>query len=887
MPVVLVKIHPSPTNGPVHSTEADIKDLSLSTPAAATALCIGDAVDQLDANTTEDGGTKNAEPNNAESDDEDFQTFQKQAQTMTMTEGDGTTVVATTIPPEKGDTADTVKEIVLEPGDSTATALIESTLEHTEQGEGSNSLRSLSIRKLVAELKGAEGSHDVRPHAATDLEEKVLQKGRFVSPKDFELLKVIGMGAFGKVLQVRSKVTGQVLAMKIISKRKLKSKHGYVENVKAERNILTRVKHPFVVTMHCSFQTREKLFILMDFLAGGELFLRIGREGIFLEKTAAFYLAEIILALDHLHQLGIIHRDLKPENVLLGADGHVVLTDFGLAKDFGQGSLNEEERALTICGTQEYMAPEMIARKGYGRAADYWSLGCIAYEMLNGLPPFIRKRNEGSKDLFRKIMTEKVKMPSGASANACKLLKGLLNRNVENRLGTTRNKMFEVGGVAAIKNLPFFEQIDWEKLEKKDVEAPVTLDVDNEHDLQHFHDEFVNMALPRSVIEMSKDDFTPKRIESEHFRGFSFIQDGFVLPERDQKQLDAYWNAVDEDGESASEVASSKCEDEGIPPVVEPKKKRPPRKKKKNRGADEAAGSAPCTPAQSVVGSSPPSEVGEEDGRPGDEVSKTPAVVKMVDTTHTKSPVKPVVTKTAEISQNGKANEKETPTASQKNKEEVKKSPPSLNSSSKAWTPAAQQPKAWSTPSAPKAVAPVLSSTIKPAVEQWQSVGSAKEKLGNVNTRPTPWAKNYAQTPRNNGWNTVAPGSTGRGIPQQPGPRTRPGGNPWGGPASARVPPTPTRDDASSQSSDWRSHAMSGRVPPAPMSDIASSPSSDWRSHTISPRTPGDGRTIRKTPVPPQQQTWPSLDDPSLPSKATLKPKAAASKLQGAWASRR
>ena len=102
------------------------------------------------------------------------------------------------------------------------------------------------------------------------------------------------------------------------------------------------------------------------------------------------------------------------------------------------------------------MAPEMIARKGYGRAADYWSLGCIAYEMLNGLPPFIRKRNEGSKDLFRKIMTEKVKMPSGASAHACKLLKGLLNRNVANRLGTTRNKMFEVGGVAAIKNLPFF-----------------------------------------------------------------------------------------------------------------------------------------------------------------------------------------------------------------------------------------------------------------------------------------------------------------------------------------------------------------------------------------------------------------------------------------------
>ena len=115
----------------------------------------------------------------------------------------------------------------------------------------------------------------------------------------------------------------------------------------------------------------------MDFLSGGELFLRLGREGIFLEKTAAFYVAEIILALDHLHGLGVLHRDLKPENVLLGNDGHLVLTDFGLAKDFGSNWTDEEEgeRARTICGTQEYMAPEMVAAKGYGKAADYWSLG--------------------------------------------------------------------------------------------------------------------------------------------------------------------------------------------------------------------------------------------------------------------------------------------------------------------------------------------------------------------------------------------------------------------------------------------------------------------------------------------------------------------------------
>lgn len=178
-------------------------------------------------------------------------------------------------------------------------------------------------------------------------------RARYVTPKDFELLKVIGMGAFGKVLQVRNKQSKQVVAMKVISKRLLKRKSGYIENVQAERDIMTKIRHPFVVTMHCSFQTRDKLFIIMDFLAGGELFLKLGREGIFLENTAAFYLAEIILALDHLHTHGILHRDLKPENVLLSSTGHCCLTDFGLAKDFGGGFRNEEDesRARTVCGT--------------------------------------------------------------------------------------------------------------------------------------------------------------------------------------------------------------------------------------------------------------------------------------------------------------------------------------------------------------------------------------------------------------------------------------------------------------------------------------------------------------------------------------------------------
>jgi ribosomal protein S6 kinase beta len=312
---------------------------------------------------------------------------------------------------------------------------------------------------------------------------------RYATPQDFELLKVIGMGAFGKVLQVRNKKTKQILAMKVISKRLLKKKPSYIANMQAESEIMTKVNHPFIVTMHCSFQTREKLFIVMDFLAGGELFLRLGREGIFLESTAKFYIAEIVLALEHLHSKGILHRDLKPENILLGSDGHLCLTDFGLAKDFGwdKGPQDEDGKALTVCGTQEYMAPEMVARKGYTKAADWWSLGCIAYEMLAGNPPFQSKK--GAKDLFEKIMTEKVKMPLGSTASACILLKGLLNRNTMARFGAAKSTMFQVGGVTQIKQLAFFSSIDWIKLEKKEVMPPMSSDVDGDDDLRHFYDE--------------------------------------------------------------------------------------------------------------------------------------------------------------------------------------------------------------------------------------------------------------------------------------------------------------------------------------------------------------------------------------------------------------
>mmetsp|Transcript_23735 Transcript_23735/g.65850 ORF Transcript_23735/g.65850 Transcript_23735/m.65850 type:complete len:818 (-) Transcript_23735:93-2546(-) len=684
----------------------------------------------------------------------------------------------------------------------------------------------------------------------------------FVTPKDFELLKVIGMGAFGKVLQVRNKQSAQILAMKIISKRQLRKKSGYIENIQAERNILKRVNHPFVVKMHCSFQTREKLFIIMDFLAGGELFLRLGREGIFMERDAAFYLAETISGVDHLHNLGILHRDLKPENILLCNDGHICLTDFGLAKDFGTGwsdrdGSEDQERARTICGTQEYMAPEMVANKGYGKAADYWSLGCIAYEMLNGLPPFSSK--QGSKELFRKIMSEKVKMPPGSTAEACKLLKGLLNRNPDKRLGSARSTMFEVGGVAGLKQQPFFAKIDWIKLDLKQLKPPYDLNVDNESDLRNFHNEFTEMPLPRSVKEMSKEDHKPRRIASDTFRGFSFIQDDFALPSRDAKEIENYWKTVEEDGESDSDLASSKfgSDTEQAPTPQPEKKKRPPRKrKKKKKNADLAA-------------------------------SETASVVS-ADTATTPMP-SDTEGETASVPSEAKAPQQES-ASNDPPKQAV--APPLPQPKSSGITIAAS-----SKPLATKTEMPPPKPVVKDA---WTSVGTSGAKSRNrvAGYSPTT-SKSSFNTTQSRPQSLNAPGiaasarpglvPSGR-IPAPTGKAPPPGS--W----AARLHQASTATSSATSQQARPGNPTTSAPPPPP------SPSSDWRTHS-SPQirraikrgslqsaaastngTTGLGRSGPGSGT----NTWPSLNDfpaaPSLnPAKPTPKPNRP---VAGAWASR-
>ncbi|CAM9251021.1 unnamed protein product, partial [Lampetra fluviatilis] len=187
-------------------------------------------------------------------------------------------------------------------------------------------------------------------------------------------------------------------------------------HTKAERNILEAIRHPFIVELAYAFQTGGKLYLILEYLSGGELFMQLEREGIFMEDTACFYLAEITLALGHLHSHGIIYRDLKPENIMLNHQGHIKLTDFGLCKE----SIHEGAMTHTFCGTIEYMAPEILRRSGHNRSVDWWSLGALMYDMLTGAPPFAA---ENRKKTIDKILKCKLSLPPYLSQEARDVLK--------------------------------------------------------------------------------------------------------------------------------------------------------------------------------------------------------------------------------------------------------------------------------------------------------------------------------------------------------------------------------------------------------------------------------------------------------------------------------
>jgi tRNA A-37 threonylcarbamoyl transferase component Bud32 len=228
---------------------------------------------------------------------------------------------------------------------------------------------------------------------------------RTINLDSFDIMKVIGKGSFGKVFLVREKASKTIYAMKVLQKEYVIRKN-QVEHTKTERNVLEKVNHPYIVGLNMAFQTPDKLFFVLDYCSGGELFFHLGKVGRFPEPRAKFYTAEIVLALEYVHSLGVIYRDLKPENVLLDSKGNVRLTDFGLSKE---GVKDHSSGANSFCGTPEYIAPEVIGRLGHGRAVDWWSTGALLFEMLAGLPPFYSKNKE---QMFEKIMRAPLTCPS-------------------------------------------------------------------------------------------------------------------------------------------------------------------------------------------------------------------------------------------------------------------------------------------------------------------------------------------------------------------------------------------------------------------------------------------------------------------------------------------
>jgi serine/threonine protein kinase len=343
--------------------------------------------------------------------------------------------------------------------------------------------------------------------------------GQAVGCGDFALLRLIGVGSFGKVFQVRKRDTGKIYAMKVLRKaRVVRSKKG-TRYLETERAILEDVKHPYIVSLRYAFQTDGKLYLIMDYLNGGELFYHLSQMHRFGEELTCFYAAEITLALAHLHKLGIVYRDLKPENCCLDGDGNVVLTDFGLAKE----ALHDDDvSARSFCGTAEYMAPEIVTRQGHGRAVDWWSLGALVYEMMTGLPPFMsdgRKRDE--KVITQKILRTDVHIPTKWSEPLKSLVRGLLDKDWKTRLGSAPDDGEEV------KRHPFFANIDWDKLAAKAVVPPFTPVLkDGAADVSNFDPKFTEQTPVDSPIFLKFDE--AKQLDV--FRGFSYVAPHAMTP---------------------------------------------------------------------------------------------------------------------------------------------------------------------------------------------------------------------------------------------------------------------------------------------------------------------------------------------------------------------
>uniref|UniRef100_A0A8C2P7P3 non-specific serine/threonine protein kinase n=1 Tax=Capra hircus TaxID=9925 RepID=A0A8C2P7P3_CAPHI len=344
--------------------------------------------------------------------------------------------------------------------------------------------------------------------AAEEMEVAVSKARAKVTMNDFDYLKLLGKGTFGKVILVREKATGRYYAMKILRKEVIIAKDEVAHTV-TESRVLQNTRHPFLTALKYAFQTHDRLCFVMEYANGGELFFHLSRERVFTEERARFYGAEIVSALEYLHSRDVVYRDIKLENLMLDKDGHIKITDFGLCKE----GISDGATMKTFCGTPEYLAPEVLEDNDYGRAVDWWGLGVVMYEMMCGRLPFY---NQDHERLFELILMEEIRFPRTLSPEAKSLLAGLLKKDPKQRLG---------GGPSDAKEVMehrFFLSINWQDVVQKKLLPPFKPQVTSEVDTRYFDDEFTAQSITVTPPDRYDSLGSLELDQRTHFPQFSY-----------------------------------------------------------------------------------------------------------------------------------------------------------------------------------------------------------------------------------------------------------------------------------------------------------------------------------------------------------------------------
>ncbi|KAF5895316.1 serine/threonine-protein kinase N2-like isoform X2, partial [Clarias magur] len=356
--------------------------------------------------------------------------------------------------------------------------------------------------ELLAERKRRE----IRDEEDEDEEEEQFH----FSLRNFKCIAVLGRGHFGKVLLAEYSITGEMFAIKALKKGDIVARDE-VDSLMCEKRIfetVNSVRHPFLVNLFACFQTKEHVCFVMEYAAGGDLMMHIHAD-VFSEPRAMFYAACVVLGLQFLHEHRIVYRDLKLDNLLLDTEGYVKIADFGLCKE-GMGF---QERTSTFCGTPEFLAPEVLTETSYTRAVDWWGLGVLIFEMLVGESPF---PGDDEEEVFDSIVNDEVRYPRFLSTEAISIMRRLLRRNPERRLGGGERDAEEV------KKHLFFRNIDWSGLLAKKVKPPFAPMIHGASDVSNFDDEFTSEA---PVLTPPREPRPLNRDEQEMFADFDYIAD--------------------------------------------------------------------------------------------------------------------------------------------------------------------------------------------------------------------------------------------------------------------------------------------------------------------------------------------------------------------------